>query len=88
MFQIDKKLCKRTKNVHGSKKCASVAHYGILVSNCRTCLVWPCVALCGLVFALYDVVLPYVVLYGLLWPCVASYGLVADFYDHVWPHST
>ena len=72
MFQIEQKFCK------GTKKCASVAHYGIELP-CLPCmalrgLVWPYVALCGLMW-------PYVALYGLEWPCMALYAM----YGLVWP---
>ena len=42
-----KNVPKRTKTVQENKKFASVAHYGI---ECRFCLVWPFVILCGLMW--------------------------------------
>ena len=53
-------MCKRTKNVHHNKKCAreqkkvlgnkNVLLWQIMVLNCRVCLVWPYVALYGLMW--------------------------------------
>ena len=41
--ESNKKLCKRTKNV---------LLWHIMVLNCRDCLVWPCIALHGLMWPL------------------------------------
>ena len=74
-----KNVPNRTKNVQGNKKCAreqkmckgtkNVLLWHIMVLNCRVCLVWPCLALCGLVWLC-------VALCGLECPCVTSVDLV------------
>ena len=77
MFQIKQKCCEGTKNV--------LLWYitVITVLNCRVCLVWPYVALYGLMW-------PCMPLNGLVWPYVASYVLDVTFHGHdyyyVWPH--
>ena len=79
MFQIEQKLCKRTKNV---------------VLNCRDCLVWPYVALHGLMWPRMALMLLFTAmtmcgliriskaLCVLVWSCMALYGLVWPFYGY------
>ena len=50
LLQIEQKICKGTKNV---------LLWHIMVSNCRVCLVWACVAFCGLLW-------PCLVLFGIV----------------------
>ena len=64
-----------TKIVQGNQKCAFVVHCG----NCRVCLVWPYVALYGLIcpcMALYGLVCPCVALCGLECPCMSMYDII------------
>ena len=88
LLQIEQKMCMGTKNVQGNTK--NVLLWQIMVLNCGVCLVWPYVALYGLMWHLMVLTLLFtaMTMCGLIWISMALCVLVLTcmaLFGVIWP---